>query len=181
MYVRSAQSWVLMAVVLLAACDLRPRNSIGVDNPVTGVVVYPDSLTLDPQQSFQFRVFGRTQAGDSVPVSVRWSASAGSISAAGVYTADTSAADATVTATLANSTVNGSSNVKKNRLVQLVIDPKSTTLTVGGLQQFSVFGRKSAGDSVSVAVTYSGTGGAISGAGAYTVHTPPVRRPVITA
>ena len=168
MYVRSAQSWVLMAVVLLAACDLRPRNSTGVDNPVTGVVVYPDSLTLDPQQSFQFRVFGRTQAGDSVPVSVRWSASAGSISAAGVYTADTSAADATVTATLANSTVNGSSNVKKNRLVQLVIDPKSTTLTVGGLQQFSVFGRKSAGDSVSVAVTYSGTGGAISGAGAYT-------------
>src|SRR5882672_9768355 len=118
MYVRSKQSWLLMAVVLLTACDLRARNSLGVDNPVTQVVVYPDSLTLDPQQSFQFRVFGRTQAGDSVPVSVHWIASAGSVSAVGIYTADTSAADAVVTATLANASVRGTSNVKKRRVIQ---------------------------------------------------------------
>ena len=93
MHVRCGQFWVLMAVVLLAACDLQPRSGTGVDNPVAQIVVYPDTLTLDPQQSFQFRVFGRTQAGDSMPVSVRWETSAGSVSAFGVYTADTSAAD----------------------------------------------------------------------------------------
>src|SRR5438309_556220 len=83
--------------------------------PVTQVVVYPDTLTLDPFQSFQFRVFGRTEAGDSVPVSVRWVASAGAISQFGMYSADTSAADAVLTATLTNSTVRGSSRVKKRR------------------------------------------------------------------
>src|SRR5207247_6449052 len=126
MHVRYGQFWVLMAVVLLAACDLQPRSSTGVDNPVAQIVVYPDTLTLDPQQSFQFRVFGRTQAGDSMPVSVRWETSAGSVSAFGVYTADTSAADAVVTATLSTSTTtSGTARVKKRRLVRVVINPKS--------------------------------------------------------
>jgi len=32
--------------------------------PVAQVVVYPDTLTLDPLQNFQFGVFGHTAAGD---------------------------------------------------------------------------------------------------------------------
>ena len=89
-----AASFVPIIATLLASCDLQPRGSgTGVDNPVTQVFVFPDSLILDPLQSYQFHVFGRTQVGDSVPVSVRWSASAGPISSGGVYTADTSAAD----------------------------------------------------------------------------------------
>src|SRR6266576_6306290 len=102
MSIRRMQSWVLI-VMVLAACDLRARYGIGVDNPIAQVVVSPDTLVLDPQQSFQFQVFGRTQAGDSVPVAVSWSASVGSISAFGVYTADTSAADAVITRTAVSS------------------------------------------------------------------------------
>ncbi len=41
-------------------------------SPVAQVVVYPDTLTLDPLQNFQFGVFGHTAAGDSVPVSVHY-------------------------------------------------------------------------------------------------------------
>src|SRR6185295_17040884 len=95
---RGRKSWLLMVLVLLAACDLRPRGGTGVDIPIAQVVVFPDTLTLDPQQSFQFRAFGRTDAGDSVPVSVSWTTSTGSISQFGIYTADTSAADADVSA-----------------------------------------------------------------------------------
>src|SRR6266576_5319779 len=109
MSIRRMQSWVLI-VMVLAACDLQARGGIGVDNAVTQVVVSPDTLMLDPQQSFQFHVFGRTQVGDSVPVPVSWSASVGSISPFGVYTADTSAADAVITATVVNSSVRGDSN-----------------------------------------------------------------------
>jgi len=158
MYVRSKQSWFLMAVVLLTACDLRARSSLGVDSSVAQVVVYPDSLTLDPQQSFQFRVFGRTQAGDSVPVSVHWTASAGSVSAVGIYTADTSATDVVVTATLANANVSGHSNVKKRRVIRVVLSPKNLTLAVGALQQFSAYGLRNTGDSVIIPVGYSATG-----------------------
>src|SRR5436190_13585071 len=71
MHVRYGQFWVLMAVVLLAACDLQPRSGTGVDNPVAQIAVDPDKRPLDPQQSFHFRVFGRPQAADSMPVPVR--------------------------------------------------------------------------------------------------------------
>jgi len=162
---------IVMAVVLLAACDIHARGT-GVDNPVTQVVVFPDTLTLDPFQSFQFRAFGRTDAGDSVPVSVRWVASAGAISQAGTYSADTSAADAVLTATLSSSAVSGTSRVKKRRVVQLLINPKNTALKVGGSQQFSVYGRNNLGDSVSVPVTYLARAGP-SRAG---VGMPPGRR-----
>ena len=131
--IKAASLLLPVAALVIASCDIRPRSSTGVDNPVAQIVVYPDTLTLDPQQSFQFRVFGRTQVGDSVPVSVRWETSAGTISAFGVYTADTSAADAVVTATLSSATVTGTSKVRKRRVVKLVINPNNTTLSVGGL------------------------------------------------
>src|SRR6266545_2499188 len=156
------------AAAVLTACDMQRNPGTGVDDPVTQVIVSPDSLMLDPLQSYQFHVFGRTQAGDSVPVSVRWAASAGPITQSGMYTADTSAADVLVTATLSTSAVNGTSSVKKRRLIQIVINPKNTVMPVGGVQQFAVYGRKNTGDSVNVYVTYGATGGAISGSGAYT-------------
>src|SRR5262245_14708009 len=99
MNLRRRQSWFLIAAALFAGCDIQPRT--GIDDPISQIVVSPDTLTLDPQQNFSFRVFGRTRAGDSVPVSVHWTASVGSISSGGVYTADTSATDAVITATLA--------------------------------------------------------------------------------
>src|SRR5258707_273511 len=167
MSIRRTQSWVLM-VMVLAACDLRARDGTGVENPVTQVVVSRDTLILDRKQSFQFQVSGGTQTGDSVLVAVTWSASAGSINAFGVYTADTSAADAVITATVVNSSVRGNSSVKKRRVIKLVIAPKNDTISVGQLLQFSVYGRRNTGDSVSMSVTYGATGGTISGGGAYT-------------
>ena len=159
---------VVVAAAVLTACDIQRNPGTGVDNPVAQVIVSPDTLTLDPFENHQFQVFGRTQAGDSVPVSVRWSASAGPITASGMYTADTSAADATLTATLASGPVSGTSKVRKRRLIRIVIDPKTATVSAGGARQFTVYGRKNTGDSVSVSVTYTATGGAISGGGGYT-------------
>src|SRR6266536_1121183 len=167
---RLARLWAALLVVpvvaLIASCDLRPRT--GVDNTVAQVIVSPESLILDPLQSYQFLAFGRTQAGDSVPVSVRWTASAGPITSGGMYTADTSVADVQVTATLVNSTVSGRSSVKKSRLLQIVINPKTIALGQGSTNQFTVYGRKNTGDSVNVSVNYTATGGIVSGSGLYT-------------
>ncbi len=169
---RTTSFWTATILTALAAgltaCDVQRNPGTGVDNPVAQVRVFPESVALDPSESHQFQAYGRTAAGDSVPVSVRWSASAGVVTASGMYTADTSAADVLVTATLSSSTVSGTSNVKKRRLVQVIIDPSATMVAAGGSQQFAVYGRKNTGDSVSVSVTFMATGGAISGSGAYT-------------
>src|SRR6266540_80819 len=169
---RTTAFWTATILTALAAgltaCDVQRNPGTGVDNPVAQVRVFPESVALDPSESHQFQAYGRTAAGDSVPVSVRWSASAGVVTASGMYTADTSAADVLVTATLSSSTVSGTSNVKKRRLVQVIIDPSATMVAAGGSQQFAVYGRKNTGDSVSVSVTFVATGGAISGSGAYT-------------
>src|SRR5260370_33285899 len=53
-------------------------------------------------------------------------------------------------------------------VVALVVAPSSTTLTPSQSTQFSAFGRTQIGDSVAVAVTWSGTGGTISPSGMYT-------------
>ena len=151
----------------LTACDMQRNPGTGVDNPVAQIIVRPDTLTLDPFTNHQFQAFGRTQVGDSVPVTVRWTASAGTISSSGMYTADTSAADATITATQTSSTISGASSVKKRRVIQVVISPKSTTVAAGGGSQFTTYGRRNTGDSVSVSVTYTATGGTISGNGAF--------------
>src|SRR6266702_6731739 len=118
--IKAASLLLPIAALVIASCDLRLRGSgTGVDGAVAQVFVSPDSLILDPLQSYQFHAFGRTQAGDSVPVSVRWTASAGLITSSGMYTADTSANDVLVTAMLTTSTTSGTSNVKKRRLIQI--------------------------------------------------------------
>ncbi len=172
MFSRTPSTWTVRILTALSAaltaCDMHRNPGTGVDDPVAQVLVWPDTLTLDPFENHAFQAFGRTQAGDSVPVSVRWSASAGAITSGGVYTADTSAADALVTATLISSALSGTSSVKKRRVVQIVISPNPTTVSAGGVRQFTAYGRRNTGDSVSVSVTYSATGGVISGTGAYT-------------
>jgi uncharacterized protein YjdB len=165
---------VLGAAAAVAACTLPDRHVTGPNPPtVVQVITSPDSVTLDPFQTYQFQVFGRTQAGDSVPVSVRWAVSAGVITQGGTYTADTSAADAILTATLSSPNVSATSRVRKRRVILVVVSPKTATLVAGGVRQFAAYGRTNTGDSVDIAVSYSATGGTISGSGSYTAGPTP--------
>ena len=168
MFSRTTLPWVLTFLVAVAACDIKRAPTDTGSDPLARIVVSPDSVALDPQQTQAFKAQGITAAGDTVPATVSWSASGGAITTSGMYTADASNNDATVTATLTGGQVNGSGNVKKRRLVQIVINPKNTTVPAGGGQQFLAYGRRNTGDSVSVSVTYAATGGTIAGSGAYT-------------
>lgn len=156
---------LLTSCFLVGACELPSRPDPQLI--VTEVRVTPDSVALDPAQGQLFRAFGRTAAGDSVAIDVTWSASVGSITSGGWYTADTSAADAVITATLVGSQLYGSSRVQKRRVVQLVLVPAAATLLVGGTQQFAAWGVRNSGDSVAVAVNYTATGGTITSGGLY--------------
>jgi len=163
---RSLRYLMPAVVALLAACDV-PGRPDG-HQPVVQVRVVPESVALDPAQTQVFVASGRTAGGDSVAIDVTWAASAGTITPGGLYTADTSAADVVVTATLARSQLSGRSHVLKRRITELVLVPTAVTLAAGRTQQFVAWGVRNTGDSVAVAVTYSATGGTITSGGLYT-------------
>jgi uncharacterized protein YjdB len=160
----TALAW--FSLVTLVGCEvpMRPRDG----SAVVQIRVVPESVALDPSQTQGFVAAGRTAGGDSMAVDVTWTTSAGTITPAGVYTADTGAADAIVTATLVGSHVSGISHVRKRRVAQVILSPAAVSLRPGGTQQFAAWGVRNTGDSVGVAVTYSATGGTITSGGLFT-------------
>src|SRR5437899_6183513 len=157
-----------IAAAAFAACELpvRVTDPTPPNSPVVQIVSSPDSVTLDPDQTQQFVAYGRTQAGDSVAVAVSWSASGGTITGGGLYTANSVAGNYQVTAT---AQVSGSSQVKnRGPMAQIILTPLSASAVGGGRVQFAVYGKRKNGDSVAVSVAYAATGGSISGAGLYT-------------
>jgi hypothetical protein len=139
------------------------------------LVLTPSSATLAAGASQQFAAFGRTVSGDSVAVSVSYSASGGSIDDSGKYTAGTAGGSYRVIALsgpqadTSNVIVTSSgSPTPAATLVQLVLTPQSVSLLPGATQRFSVYGRMSNGDSVAANGTYAATGGSVTSTGLYT-------------
>ena len=174
--------WVLLFVTTPAAalavwaCERPVAGPQAPSSPVVRIVTLPDSVTLNPSDTRQFVAYGRTEAGDSVAVAVSWSASGGTITGGGLYTADTIAGSYTVTATATSpSTTVSSSSVVKNPgpLSQIVLNPTAAFAVVGGSVQFTSYGKRKNGDSVAVSVVYAATGGSVSATGLYTAGQSP--------
>src|SRR5688572_6522049 len=73
------------AVALLAGCSSTESEPAGVVARIS-----PDSVTVVPSQTVQFSAYGDTpRTGPASLVPVIWSATRGSITPQGVYTADT--------------------------------------------------------------------------------------------
>jgi calcineurin-like phosphoesterase family protein len=133
------------------------------------VVLSPDSVGLDVDETRQFSAFGRLSNGDSVAVSVTYAAAGGTISAGGLYTAGRTAGTYQVIAGEQGGALSDTSRVTITpTLRQVVLVPGSVGLDVGQTTQFSVYGRLSNGDSVPVGVTYTAAGGTITADGLYT-------------
>src|SRR5439155_23002874 len=162
----SITALTLLSLVALVGCELpiHPRDG----SAVVQIRVAPESVALDPSQTQGFVASGRTAGGDSMAVNVTWTTSAGTITPAGIYTADTGAADVIVTAALVGSQVAGVAHVRKRRVAQVILVPAAVNLRTGGTQQFAAWGVRNTGDSVGVAVTYSATGGTMTSGGLFT-------------
>ncbi len=185
-------SLVPAAAALFVACQLQDRRGITgptlPGSPMVQVVTSPDTVTLEPSQLLQFRAYGRTEAGDSVGITMTWSATDGAISSGGLYTAAPFQGDYQVTATLLQTSASAAAgtsapqsvpghsvvHVRSNPpLAQVVVVPRSVSLGTGATQQFSAYGRRTNGDSVAVNVTWSAQGGVISPSGLYTAGATP--------
>ena len=135
---------------------------ITVTAPGVAVAVSPVtvSLTTGGTQQFTATVTGTSN------MAVTWSASGGSISSSGLYTAPATAGTYTVTATsAADITKSASATVTVSAPVLAVsVSPASLSINVGGTQQFTA----TVTGTSNTAVIWSATGGGISPSGLFT-------------
>ncbi len=137
---------------------------VTVSQPVqVSISVSPTTANLQTggQQTFSAAVSGTTNT------AVTWTASGGTVTSGGQYTAPSSAGTYTVTATsAADSTKSASAVVTVSQPVQVSISVSPTTanLQTGGQQTFNA----TVGGTTNTAVTWKASGGTVTSAGQYT-------------
>lgn len=95
------------AVTAEAANGLRASAVVFLGSNVTEILVTPQVVTLSPGQTQQFTARGVTIKHDTIPVKVIWSATGGTITQTGLFTAGDSGGPISVIAELAPPEING--------------------------------------------------------------------------
>jgi hypothetical protein len=145
-----------------------PSSSTTVTVPVSGTGVSSVSVTLSPtsttiptggQQQFSASVSGTTNT------AVVWTASGGSVSSSGLYTAPSSAGTYTITVTsAADTSKSATAIVTVSQSIAVSLSPTSASIQAGGQQQFTAY----VSGTSNTAVNWSASGGTITSAGLYT-------------
>jgi len=95
------------AVTAQAANGLHASAVVFLGSNVTEILVTPESVTVRPGQSQQFTARGVTITHDTIPVKVVWSATGGTITPSGLFTASSAGGPYSVIAELAPPEING--------------------------------------------------------------------------
>jgi hypothetical protein len=159
-------------VIATSAGGTADTSAVTVTAPVlTQIVVSPPLSTLLPSQTVQFSALGSYSDGSAGSPPVSWSASGGTISAAGLYTAGGSPGTYAVIATAQGSSLSDTGFVTIGAapvtLTSLLLTPASVALAPGAGLEFHVIGTYSDGSTGKPAVTYSVTGGTMVSANRY--------------
>ena len=98
------------------------------------IIVTPTAASVLPGGTRQFATYGKMASGDSVPVSVAYSATGGTISAAGLYTGGQSAGSYRVVATQSGGTLADTAAVTITNVpvASVTVSPTTASVTVGG-------------------------------------------------
>ncbi|MFZ5623670.1 MAG: hypothetical protein ACOY71_04460 [Gemmatimonadota bacterium] len=144
-------------------------------NVVTRLDLAPDVQTLTPGAKQQFRVYPKRADGGPASTAIVWSATGGTITTGGLFTAGNVNGTYKVIARAKTSPAIADSaiiyvkgGVSGATLQSLSITPQAVSISPAAKQQFSVQGKMSDGSTVVVPVTWTATGGAITSAGLYT-------------
>ena len=164
-----------LLMALAAACDTPSGPFVGGPNArtVQEVMVTPAGQTVQSGATLQFQARTVLSDGDTTIGTVTWSATGGTITSGGLYTAGGTAGAFRVAARAQNGvadtvTVNVAVPSTDPTLVAVVLTPATATAPTGGTAQFSAVGRLSNGGNQTVGITWTATGGLVSGSGLYT-------------
>ena len=139
---------------------------------LVAVVLTPSVVTLLPAATRQFSAVGRLSDNSTTAITVSYSATGGSITGGGLYTAGAAAGTFRVIATQQGGTLADTSTVNISAsaptLVRIVLTPVTVTLPPAATQQFTALGRMSDSSNTAVSVNFAATGGTITSGGLYT-------------
>ena len=138
----------------------------GVLSSGVSVSVSPTTASLQPGQQAQFSA----QVSGTTNTAVNWSATGGTLTSSGLYTAPSTAGTYTITATsTADSTKSASAAITVSQPTQISISvsPGNASLLTGGQQQFTA----AISGTSNTAVLWSASSGTISTSGLYTAPT----------
>jgi len=123
--------FVLLGIAFLGMMTLTACSSGGGSHStVNNLMVVPGASSVGVGQTAQFTAFL-----GGVSTSVTWTASGGTISGTGLFTAPAAAASVTITATSGTNT--GTTTVNVVAAQTLVVNPAALTIPAGGLQTFT--------------------------------------------
>jgi hypothetical protein len=168
------------ALAAAVACD--PSSGTIVGGPggatVQELIVAPAGRTVAAGATVQFAATARMSDGDTANVTVSWSATGGTITTGGLFTAGQAAGVFRVVGRAGNGvadTVGVTVTVPSTNptLVAVAVTPATATVAAGGTAQFAATGLLSNGASQAVNVAWTSTGGTVSGAGLYTAGALP--------
>jgi parallel beta-helix repeat protein len=142
---------------------------------VAQITLSPATTTLVEGGSKQFSAIGKASDGSTVGVSPAFTATGGTVTPAGVYTAGMNPGSFRVIATDPVTSVADTAavtvTVPAATLQSIILTPSTVSLSPGGTQQFAASGKMSDGSTATVPVTFAATGGAISSSGMFTAGT----------
>ncbi len=145
---------------------------------LTRILLSPDSVSILAGSTQQFTAVGLLSDGTTAPVSVAYSATGGTVTSGGLFTAPQTAGSYLVVARSTTANLADTSRVTVNQpttLTGITVAPSSVQLLVGGIQQFTATGRLSNGGTTAVSVTWFTTdpGGSVTSTGQYRGGTSP--------
>jgi hypothetical protein len=132
------------------------------------VVLVPQSVSLLAGERAEFAAYGRTSAGDSVSVNATYTATGGTISNAGVYTAGPTAGSYRVIAGASGLADTSEVTIAPAAIDRVVLLPDVAASRGGAATRFTASLRNTLGESVSGSPVYEATCGSITSAGVYT-------------
>lgn len=135
---------------------------------LTSLSLTPATVTVASGATQQFAVAGTWSNGTTTTPAVTYTATGGTISSGGLYTAGGAAGTFQVIAAHIGGLLKDTSTVTVTTLTSLSLVPATVTLATGATQQFTVSATWSNGTTTAPPVIYSATGGTVSAGGLYT-------------
>lgn len=150
-----------------------PVTVVAVTSPILSVTVAPGTANLNSGETASFLATAQREDGSATTPSVIWTATGGTISTGGVYTAGINSGSYRAIATLAGGTLADSAEISITApvLEAIVLHPGSASVVMGGARLFTVTGQWSNGATTPPPVSFSASGGTISANGLYTAGT----------
>ncbi|MGH7519912.1 MAG: invasin domain 3-containing protein, partial [Gemmatimonadales bacterium] len=125
------------------------------------ITLSPDTAVIASDSTRQFSALGNYSDGTTETVPVSFSATGGTISTTGLYSAGPVAGTYEVVAAHQSGTADTAQVTIPKRLLSVALTPSSATVPSGGTLQFSTAGNYSDGAPDTVSVAYTATGGTI--------------------